>query len=54
MQASASVVSEDMGSVDICAVINGVVNVEEAVTTTLTLTGSTKTGKDCTSLDTNY
>ena len=50
MQDSSLTVSEDMSSVDVCAVINGVAgNVEEAVTATLTLTGSTKAGKDCAS-----
>ena len=48
MQDSSLTVSEDMSSVDVCAVINGVAgNVEEAVTATLTLMGS---GNDCTHL----
>ena len=48
MQTSSLSVSEDTPSISVCAVINGVAgNVEEAVTATLTLTGSTKAGKDC-------
>jgi len=50
MQSSTLTVSEDIQSVEVCAVINGVTGVvEEAVTATLTLTGSTKAGKDCAS-----
>ena len=50
MQTSSLSVSEDTPSISVCAVINGVVGrVEEAVTATLTLTGSTKAGKDCAS-----
>ena len=48
MQSSSLSVSEDTPSVSVCAVINGVAgSLEEAVTATLTLTGSTKAGKDC-------
>jgi len=40
-------VSEDVASIGVCAVINGVAGVvEEAVTATLNLTGSTKAGKN--------
>jgi len=50
MQSSSLSVSEDTPSISVCAVINGVTGgVEEAVTATLTLTGSTKAGKDCAS-----
>ena len=50
MQSSTLSVSEDTPSISVCAVINGVVGrVEEAVTATLTLTGSAKAGKDCAS-----
>ena len=54
MQDPTLVVSEGTPSIDVCAVINGVAgNVEEAVTATLTLMGSTKAGKDVLRLDTN-
>lgn len=50
MQNSSLIVSEDMSSIDVCAVINGVAGVvEETVTATLNLTGSTKAGKNCAS-----
>jgi len=50
MMSSSLSVSEDTTSISVCAVINGVGgNVEEAVTATLNLTGSTKAGKDCAS-----
>ena len=48
MQSSSLSVSEDTPSVSVGAVINGVAgSLEEAFTATLTLTGSTKAGKDC-------
>ena len=54
MQSSTLVVSEGTGTIDVCAVISGVAgNVEEAVTATLTPTGSTKAGKDLLCLDAN-
>jgi len=50
MQNTTLVVSEDMASIDICAVINGVGGlVEEEVTATLiTLPSTTMTGNGCT------
>ena len=45
MQSATAIISEDMTSTIVCAIINGVAgNLEEAVDATLTLTGSTKAG----------
>lgn len=50
MQNTTLVVSEDMASIDICAVINGVGGVveEEVAATLTTLPSATMTGKGCT------
>lgn len=45
MQSATAVISEDMTSTMVCAIISGISgNLEDAVNATLTLAGSTKAG----------